>query len=212
MRTMPNLPLRRASWPAAVISAAFMSGSSLKGQLSLGISTKVSRSSSKNPERLPFQKKVTCPNFWVSLQAKVCTPAFARYCPDTLSMAGGGTRNLAGSFRSPSYCIMPANSVLGKRTRSKASKSSYSKALLISTMRSARKLNSTTASPSSMVPTGLPSSSITKGGSHWSVTGLPSTPPFLSSVMAVRASGNLWGASPSTCAFHPFSTMLQSAS
>ena len=36
----------------------------------------------------------------------------------------------------------------------------------------------TTASPSSMVPTALPSSSITNGGSHWSVTGLPSTPPF----------------------------------
>ena len=37
MRTMPNLPHLSASCPAAVISAAFMSGSSLKGQLSLGI-------------------------------------------------------------------------------------------------------------------------------------------------------------------------------
>lgn len=36
----------------------------------------------------------------------------------------------------------------------------------------------TTASPSSMVPTGLPPSSTTNGGSHWSVTGFPSAPPF----------------------------------
>jgi hypothetical protein len=34
-----------------------------------------------------------------------------RVSPETWSMAGGGTRNLAGSRRSPSYCIMPTNSV-----------------------------------------------------------------------------------------------------
>lgn len=44
-------------------------------------STNVSRSSSKKPLRLPFQKKVTCPNFCVSEHAKVFRPAPARYCP-----------------------------------------------------------------------------------------------------------------------------------
>ena len=60
MRTMSYFPDRSASLPAAVISRAFMSGAWLKGTWSLGISTYVSRSSSKYPLRLPFQKNVTC--------------------------------------------------------------------------------------------------------------------------------------------------------
>ena len=52
----------------------------------------VSSFSLKKPERLPFQKKVTWPNFWVSEQAKVATPLRARYSPDTPRISGGGTR------------------------------------------------------------------------------------------------------------------------
>ena len=103
---------------------------------------------------------------------------------------------------SPSYCIIPANLIcsnsrkphqeymlaglhsawetiiqdlaFGKRFRSNFSNFSYSSALLISTTLSALKLKMTTASPSSMVPTGLPSSSvITNGGSCWSERALP---------------------------------------
>ncbi len=32
-------------------------------------------------------------------------------------MAGGGTRKFVGSRRSPSYCIMPANSVCAQETQ-----------------------------------------------------------------------------------------------
>ena len=53
----------------------------------------------------------TWPNFWVSEQAKVETPILASSSPETSEMAGGGTRKRAGSFRSPSYCIMPTNRV-----------------------------------------------------------------------------------------------------
>ena len=43
----------------------------------------------KYPLRLPFQKKVTCPNFWVSLHANVFSPFLARYSPLVRSMLGG---------------------------------------------------------------------------------------------------------------------------
>ena len=39
------------------------------------------------------------------------TPSWASSSPETPEMAGGGTRKRAGSFRSPSYCIMPTNLV-----------------------------------------------------------------------------------------------------
>lgn len=63
--------------------------------------------------------------------------------------------------------------------------------LLISTMRSARKLNSTTASPSWMGPTGAPApSTMTKGGSHWSCTGL-SRGPWGGGVGGIRKEGRV---------------------
>ncbi len=39
--------------------------------MSLGTSTYVSRAGSNAPERLPFQKYVTCPNFCVSLHGEL---------------------------------------------------------------------------------------------------------------------------------------------
>ncbi len=53
----------------------------------------------------------TWPNFWVSEQANVETFILASSSPETSEMAGGGTRKRAGSFRSPSYCIMPTKRV-----------------------------------------------------------------------------------------------------
>ena len=77
--------------------------------------------------------------------------------------------------------------------------------------RSARKLNSTTASPSTTGPTGAPAAStMTNGSSHWSDTAASPSPRSV--LTAVRASVNVWGASPRTWAFHPRSTMPQSAS
>ena len=67
-------------------------------------STYVSSFSSKYPLRLPFQKNVTCPNFCVSEHTKVESPFLARNSPEVPLIAGGGTKKLAGSLRSPSYC------------------------------------------------------------------------------------------------------------
>mmetsp|Transcript_561 Transcript_561/g.1783 ORF Transcript_561/g.1783 Transcript_561/m.1783 type:complete len:211 (-) Transcript_561:1026-1658(-) len=91
-RTTSYFLLLSASLPAAQISRAFINGAWLKGTLSDGISTYVSRSSLKYPERLPFQKNVTCPNFCVSEHANVLRPFAASTSPDVLSMRGGGTR------------------------------------------------------------------------------------------------------------------------
>ena len=54
---------------------------------------------------------LTWPNFCVSEQAKVVILFLAKISPLVPWIAGGGTRNLAGSFKSPSYCIMPTNFV-----------------------------------------------------------------------------------------------------
>mmetsp|Transcript_561 Transcript_561/g.1782 ORF Transcript_561/g.1782 Transcript_561/m.1782 type:complete len:251 (-) Transcript_561:240-992(-) len=104
--------------------------------------------------------------------------------------------------------MSPANRTFGYRTRSKLLKSGYSNALEISTTRSARKFAMTTASSSSTVPTGLPSASVmTNGSTYWSLS-----PPSFSLFSASIGSVNLCGASPRTCAFHPRSTIAQSAS
>ena len=61
--------------------------------------------------RPPTPGPRTWPNFCVSEHANVVTPASASSLPDTPWIAGGGTRKRAGSFRSPSYCIMPTKRV-----------------------------------------------------------------------------------------------------
>ncbi|KAG6553419.1 hypothetical protein Mapa_005154 [Marchantia paleacea] len=87
------------------------------------------------------------------------------YSPEVRSISGGETKNFFGSFNSPSYCNIPAYLTFGHLTLSKDLKSSNSKALASMTIRSALKLNVTTASPSTTGPTALPSSStITNGG------------------------------------------------
>ena len=55
--------------------------------------------------------RLTWPNFCVSEQAKVVILFLAKISPLVPWIAGGGTRNLAGNFKSPSYCIMPTNFV-----------------------------------------------------------------------------------------------------
>mmetsp|Transcript_20858 Transcript_20858/g.43999 ORF Transcript_20858/g.43999 Transcript_20858/m.43999 type:complete len:241 (-) Transcript_20858:325-1047(-) len=136
-------------------------------------------------------------------------PLCAAYSPDVLVIEGGGTRYLVGSLRSPSYCIRPTKLTFGTRSRLNLLNSSPpSKALVISSTRSERKLKMTTASLSSIGPTGLPSpSTTTNGPMFWS-----DTSPSLSALYASIALVFLVGASPRTCARHPFSTMPQSAS
>mmetsp|Transcript_14287 Transcript_14287/g.43908 ORF Transcript_14287/g.43908 Transcript_14287/m.43908 type:complete len:213 (+) Transcript_14287:1127-1765(+) len=126
-------------------------------------------------------------------------------------MAGGGTRKLVGSLRSPSYCMRPTNlRSLGTRTRSNLSNSGpVSKAFEISTTRSERKLKMTTASPSSTLPTGAPAwSTTTKAPRFWSEA--PDSAFILATIS--DATVPFSGASPSTCAFQPRSTMSHSAS
>ena len=93
---------------------------------------------------------------------------------DTIRRAediGGFTKNLWGMWASPSYSSIPAYSTCGVRTRSNLSNSlPMSKLLEISMARSPRKLKKITLSPSSTVPTGLPSCAMTKAGRSWSIT------------------------------------------
>lgn len=46
-----------------------------------------------------------------SLSLRTAKSGLSACLPDVLLMAGGGTRKFAGSFRSPSYCMRPANLV-----------------------------------------------------------------------------------------------------
>ena len=75
--------------------------------------------SSNFPDLLPFQKYVTCPNFWVSAHASCVIPVAARYSPIDPETGSGEIRYSLGRSRSPSYNIIPMNWVSGMRPRSK---------------------------------------------------------------------------------------------
>jgi hypothetical protein len=105
-----QLAIRRS-----VISAAFIHGRCSNGAGPTG-SRRRSRALVEHAERLPFQKYVTWPYFWVSLIA-------------SWAHAGGGQQLAHRALdlrrrhqvvarqvqRSPSYCIMPAKSTSGPR-------------------------------------------------------------------------------------------------
>ncbi len=142
------------------------------------------------------------------LHANVLILLWIKYSPEVLSIWGGETRYFLGSLRSESYWSIPTYLIFGNFPRSNLSKVSNSNAFAAITIRSARKLNVTTASSSTIGPIGWPILSIiTKGGKYWSFNLGSISKSFFRASPQLE---NLWGASPFTCASYPFFTMLQS--
>jgi hypothetical protein len=112
------------------------------------------------------------PNFCVSLIASWCTSLWTEvFAERALDLGRRDREALRQLCRSPSYCIMPANSTSGRGPRANASNYLVLERGARARSRDPpRKFVSTTAAPSSIRPTGPFASAITNAGRYWSFT------------------------------------------